>query len=161
MLHSEKENDMNIQKIKAARPYLRGQNIDSEKIKSYRKLEKMQEINSLNSLGGFKKLKVEENQHNVTEKVKQQRKKKFLFEENKFNEFLLKRKKEKSQGTDFSKIKCRERDYIYKQHFPMIAGNETIELRDEKEEIDIDHYKNLINLDNKKKDQDNSNETPE
>ena len=150
VLHTEKENDLTFQNIKASRPYLRGNTIDANKVMRQDKMEK--DIESNYTCRGFRK--VEENHHTVNKSAKKKMEKQILFEKNQFNEYLVNRTRQKTGITMLDNVKSREREYITQQHQPMLVNERKKKMNidlDDDQEVNIDHYKDLLGLKNKKK----------
>lgn len=126
ILHTEKENDKTVQIIKASRPYLRGNTIDSQKIKSYNKIQK--QIDSNHTHFGFKKFKD--------------------VDDPKFNTYIVNRKKIKGRALDLTHVKWREKDYITQHNNPMMFDEKKVLVEmDGDEEIDLSHYAQFIKKD--------------
>ena len=72
--------------------------------------------------------------------------KKYLFEANSFQQYLVNRTKERLQTDPFKEIKWKEKEFIDKQNTPTIVTqkisdkNDLIEM-DCDEEVDLDYYK--------------------
>jgi hypothetical protein len=111
-LHIHKANDKVIQNIKAQRPYLRGNYINSEHVKKLRKLEN--DIQIRDTTIGFNKPKIVENEHLVTEEVKKKREKKVLFDKDALTKYLENRTKNRANGFELDNLQCKEREFIQK-----------------------------------------------
>jgi hypothetical protein len=110
VLHVEEDNDMAIKYIKASRPNLRSNFVDTQKVLALRNHERKLELQSKGY--GFKRAKLEENDYMITPEQKQKLQNLQSKNEVLHKDFITKRNKKDSGYSMLKDVQCTEKEYI-------------------------------------------------
>ncbi|CAI2365622.1 unnamed protein product [Moneuplotes crassus] len=148
--HRMKEEDTHLQMIKSQRPFLRSNFVNSSRQKRIKGFENGLVKNQPQNFSKFKAPKWDQ-------KSKQKPKRKVLFQNDDFTNYIEKRKKKQLQTNALDNLKTTEGEFMKKMHTPLYKEIKTLNEKSKvmlesstPSEKTLDEYSKLLNLSKKK-----------